>query len=260
MRPGAALRLSAARQRRKARARHLRRIGALVLVAAVLLVTLVLTAFGSSPVAVRTALPAPAKRLLPAGPPRPQVVATVGGLRLQLPIPQERVSAVGYHAAPDGALALSPVGSRGNQGFLSRAFHRIFGSAGAQGMRWYQLSGGGGGPPTSTLDVGASAGTDVYSPVDGTIVGLTKYILDGRRYGVRLDIQPVDAPSLLLSLTRLRLDPALSVGSSLQAGTSKVGTVLDLSTVEQQELARYTQDAGNHVSLDARSAANLALP
>ncbi len=238
----------------------MRRVGALVVVAAILLVVLVLTAFGSSPAAVRTALPAPAKRLLPAGPPRPQVIATVGGIRLQLPIPQERVSSVGYHRARAGELALSPVGSRGNRGLLSRAFHRVFGGGGTHGMRWYQLSGGGQGPPTSTLDVGAPAGTDVYSPVDGTIVGLTKYILDGRRYGVRLDIQPADAPSILVSLTRLRLDPALSVGSSLQAGTSKLGTVLDLSTVERQELARYTQDAGNHVSLDARSAANLALP
>jgi hypothetical protein len=55
-------------------------------------------------------------------------------------------------------------------------------------------------------------------------------------------------------------DPNLTVGTTVSASTSKVGSVLDLSRVEHQALARYTQDAGNHVSIEVHSAATLALP
>ena len=40
-----------------------------------------------------------ADRLLPAGPPQPQVIAFQGALRLFLPISESRVTAVGYQAA-----------------------------------------------------------------------------------------------------------------------------------------------------------------
>ena len=46
----------------------------------------------------------------------------------------------------------------------------------------------------------------------------------------------------------------------VSAATSKLGTVLDFSRVEQQALARYTQDAGNHVSIEVHPAATLAIP
>jgi hypothetical protein len=36
-----------------------------------------------------------------------------------------------------------------------------------------------------------------------------------------------------------------------------VGRVLDLSGVERQALSRFTQDAGNHVSIELRAAATL---
>ena len=79
----------------------------LLLLAAVALISLLLTAFGSGNGAapVRTTAPAPATRLLPSGPPQPQVVAMWESLRLELPIAQGRVTAIGYHASGDGALA-----------------------------------------------------------------------------------------------------------------------------------------------------------
>jgi hypothetical protein len=70
-----------------------------VLAASALLITLLLTAFGSGePSLVGPNAPAPATRLLPAGPPRPQVIAVRGSLRIQMPVAQSRVTAVGYHA------------------------------------------------------------------------------------------------------------------------------------------------------------------
>jgi hypothetical protein len=242
------------RQRRPAH--RVRRFAGLGLLASVLVATALLTAFGSGSPAVVQRVLAPSKRLLPTGPPKPQIVAVQGALRIQLPVAKSRVTAIGYHAA-EGALALEPLGQQGNEGLFARLARRLFGG-GSGGLVWYQLTGGNG-SPTGVLDVGATPGTDVFSPVDGTVVGLTDYVVNNRALGVRVDIRPVSAPAVLVSLTRLRPDPALSVGSSVRAATSRLGTILDFSAVERQALARYTQDAGNHVSLTVRPAAGLGI-
>jgi hypothetical protein len=251
----------AVRRRRAetAATRRKRRLVGLLLLASVALITLLLTAFGSGGHAtVRAAAPAPATRLLPSGPPHPQVIALEGSLRLNLPVAQARVTAIGYHASGDGALALDPVGHQANQGLVTRVARSLFGGGGS-GLRYYVL-GGGEGPATSTLDVGAAPGTDVYSPVDGSIVGITPYVLDGKRYGARIDIQPTANPSIVVSLTHLRPDPSLTVGSSVASTTSKVGTIVDFTGVEQQALAKYTTDAGNHVAISIHPAATLSFP
>ena len=239
--------------------RRVRRIGALTVVSIALLVTLVVSAFGSGP-SYRTAslTPAPAKRLLPSGPPRPHVIALRGSLRLMLPVAQSRVTAIGYHAVDDGSLELQPVGRRANEGLLDRLVRRVLGGSGS-GLAYYQLDGGAG-PETAVLDVGAAPGTDVYAPVDGTVVAITDHVLNGRKYGSRIDLQPTGAPSLVVSLTHLRADPALTVGAPVAASSSKLGTLLDLSAVERQALARYTQDSGNHVTVGVRPSATLAIP
>ena len=43
------------------------------------------------------------------------------------------------------------------------------------------------------------------------------------------------------------------------SGATQVGAVVDLSGVERQALARYTNDAGDHVSIEIRPASTLAL-
>jgi hypothetical protein len=186
------------------------------------------------------------------------VVALQSTLRLQLPVAQSRVTAIGYHASADGALALDPVGRQANQGLVSRVARSIFGG-GTSGLRYYAL-GGEGGPATASLDVGAAPGTDVYAPVDGTIVGITPYVLAGKHYGARLDVQPSGNPSIVVSLSHLRPDPSLTVGSPVAATTSKLGTIIDFAKVERQALAHVTQDAGNHVSIEVHPAAALSIP
>jgi hypothetical protein len=245
------------RRQERAVARRGRRIAILVLLAAVLVPTLLLTAFGGGSADLRPAAPALAARLAPAGTPTPQVVAIYGNLRLQAPIAQERVTAIGYHGGTEGALALTPVGSQVNQGAFGRLFHKLFGG-GSGDVRWYQLRGGLG-PSTSSLDIGAAAGSDVYSPVDGTVVGLHDLILDGRPYGQKLEIQPTGSPSIVVTVSHLRADPSLTVGSAVVASSSRLGTLLDFSAVEKQSLARFTQDAGNHVSVEIHPAATLSI-
>jgi hypothetical protein len=73
------------------------------------------------------------------------------------------------------------------------------------------------------LDVGAAPGTDVYAPVDGTIVGISDYVLNGRAYGSRHRHPAVGGPSLVVSLTHSEPDPALTVGRAIAASTTKVG-------------------------------------
>ena len=186
--------------------------------------------------------------------PFPQIVALHGVVRLQMPIVQGQATAIGYHSSSDGAITLKPMGHQGNEGALQSVFHKLFGGGGGH-PTWYQLDGG----ATSALDVGASAGTTVFAPVDGTIVGLTPYVVAGRHFGVRIDIQPLSAPALVVSMTQVRADPSLKVGSSVVSGATRLGSVADLSMVERQALARYTNDAGNHVSIELRPAATLVL-
>jgi hypothetical protein len=243
----------AARTHRVSAVHRRRRLALMGVVGAVLVAALMLAAFGqSSPRSVPQTLPPPASRLIPAGPPTPMTVALHGTLRIQLPVTQTRVTAIGYHASSDGGLELTPLGRQGNEGAISRLAHKLFGGGHGRFV-YYQLSGG----ESDVLDVGAAPGTDVYAPVDGTVIGVSPFILDGRPYGSRIDIQPSAAPSLVVSLTQLKQDPALTVGTTVTASGTKVGRVIDLSGVEKQALAHYTQDAGNHVSVELHAAAAL---
>jgi hypothetical protein len=258
-RPSRAQHRHADRRRRAQRREHrLRRFALLSVVAFVGVSTLALTAFNESGAPRVAALaPAPAQRLLPVGSPQPVVIAKLDDLRLQLPIASRAVTAIGYYGAGEGAIALQPVGRQANEGLLARLGHKLFGGGG-HGPAWYQI-GGGRGPHTSGLDVGAAPGTAVYSPVDGRVVGLTPYIIDGRKYGERIDIQPARAPSVVVSLTHVSALGSLSVGSTVAAALTPLATVIDLSGVERESLAHYTNDSGNHVAIEVRPAATLAL-
>jgi len=241
-------------ERREARAaRRARRFALLVVLAVVLVIALALTAFGGNNAndVQRLSVSRPG---VVATQPYPQIVAVRGSVRLQMPIVQSLSTAVGYHSANDGALPLAPLGHQGNEGVVQRVFHAIFGGSGGHPV-WYRLDGG----AMSALDVGALPGTDVYSPVDGTVVGIAPFVVSGRRFGSQIDIQPQNSPSLVVTLTQVRADPALTVGASVVSGRTRLGSVVDLSSVEHQALSRYTNDAGNHVSVEVRPSAALVL-
>jgi len=251
-----AVRMRARRRRQRSFVeRHGARLLLTALLSATLLLTLLLSAFGSS--TTTAAQPLAASGVLPGGRPQPQPVATVSGLRIQLPVAQSAVTAIGYHRSTPGALSLAPVGRQGNAGIFTRAWHRLVGTP-PERLTWFQLAGTRG-PGTSALNVGAAPGTDVYAPTTGTVVGISDHVIANRVHGARIDIRPQTAPSLVVSVTRLRPDPSLSVGSPVVASSSKLGIVLDLARVEQQALAEFTQDAGNNVAIEVRPAATLSL-
>jgi len=221
--------------------------------------TLLVTAFGGGGSPPPELIPAAsASRLLPAGPPTLQAIAHLGSLAVEFPVNQRRVTAVGYYGSADGALTLDPLGTQANQGLLRRLWHAIAGGSSGS-PRWYFLPGGQG-PSTSALEVGAPSGTDVYAPVTGTIVGIDKVILNGKPEGDEIEIEPTSAPSLVVSVSTIAPDPSLVVGASVTEDASKLGEVLDLARVETQALARYTDDAGNHVLIEVHPAATLDVP
>jgi len=244
-------------RRRIDRERRRRRLAVLVVVALVALVTLSLSAFGGSGTPAQAPAPASASRLLPAGPPQPEILARLGTLHVQLPVSQSRVTAIGYQGGSDGSLALAPVGTQANEGVLKRVVRSVFGGSNGK-PRWYQLPGGVG-PSTSAIDIGAPAGTDVYSPVDGTIVAIDDVVLNAAAYGSRIDIQPAGAPSLVVAVSHVRVDPSLVIGSPVTSGSSKLGSIVDFTHAERQALARYTNDSGNHVVVEVHPSATLAL-
>ena len=241
----------ATRRRRSRTARRWTVVG--LLVGTALIVTILLAAF-SSPSSVQACVSTDSA-LLETGRPLPHVIAFQGDVRIQLPglVPvghRARLSRLQRQRA--AARAGRPPGERGNlrahrspadrrraeQDHVLPAERRLGAADGA-------------------LDVGAPAGTAVYAPVDGTVVSIRDVVIDGKRRGHRIDVVPNDAPSVVVSIRRLRADPALTVGSPVTSGTSKIGIVLDLSKAEEQALADVTNDPGNHVTIEVRPAANL---
>ena len=235
-------------ERKSRSARRARRFALLALLAAVFVVALALVAFGGRSTRPNMPMDAGFAHALAQAPPSPEILAVRGAVQLQLPISRPLVTAIGYSAA-SGTLVLTPYGHQANEGVLSRLVHGIFGGGGGN-PRWYQLGGGG----TNALDVGALTGTDVYAPVDGVVAAIRPFILMGKQYGSEIDIEPQSAPSLVVAVSQLTADPSLTVGSAVVSGTTKLGTVVDLASVEQQALAKYTNDGGNHVAIEVRAA------
>ena len=242
-----AARLRARRHRSQQRARRLVVMG---IVAVLSVVTLVLTAFGSGSPAAPT-VPVADVTLATTEPPEPKVVATVGNLQIRLPVAADEVTAIGFHPADGGALELQPVGRQVNEGLLARLWRRIAGARKA-GPVWYQL---GDRPGTDVVDVGAVPGTAVYAPVDGTVIAISDYVLDGKARGARIDLRPSDSPSVVVSLVHVQPDPSLTVGSPTLAAASRLGTVVDAAAVERQALAAHARSGGNNVEMEVRPAA-----
>jgi hypothetical protein len=244
--------LRAHRRRAQARARWF----ALAIVVGVLIVaTLLLTAFDESAVDGSAGAPVPAPLPVTSAPPEPQALATVGNLRVQSPIAQGGVTAVGFHGSEEGALVLQPVGPQANEGLVARLWRQITGSS-RRGLAWYQLEGG----ELRTLDVGAVAGTDVYSPVDGTVVAIRDHVVSGRVVGAEIELRPTSAPSLVVAIQNVRPDRELTVGANVAAGASKLGRVADIRRFEKQALARFAADGGNNVSIQVYPSASLGVP
>ncbi len=178
------------------------------------------------------------------------VVATVGDVEMLLPVSLENTTAVGYHAAESpGTIGFEPRGTCASGGGLSETLADIF--AGGGDLQYYRMGDGGSGPgATGALDVGAVPGAEVFSPVDGKIVGVHETEILGKCKDVELHIQVAADPTILLVVAHVA-QLGVSLGDEVKRGSSLLGHVRPYPADVTQELSRYTSDAGDHVQFVA---------
>ncbi|MEW6583429.1 MAG: hypothetical protein AB1416_11795 [Actinomycetota bacterium] len=232
----------AMRRRRERRRRTLLLSAAAVPIAAAVVLAVVVAASsgpsGALPLAGASARsthsdPVPAPVLATERTPEDVTVARADGVDIKLPVPRSAVTAAAYHAVETPAVV--PLEHRG--GIRTRVAPRR----------------GRPGSERAALDVGAAAGTTVYSPVDGVVVGVNPYRVFGKEAGYELLVAPGRVAGLLVRITHLESPgrvPRPKVGNAVRAGRTPVGRVADLSGIAEQELAQFTNDAGNHVHIE----------
>jgi len=164
--------------------------------------------------------------------PQRVVLARAGEVEVVLPVAEKQVTAVLFHPVGEpGAINMDP----------------------AQGVSHNVLSDDGGEPGTSGVDVGAPAGTTVYSPVDGVVTAVVPNRIAGRPEGLAVVITPAGMPDAAVRVSHIEPGPdgvVPQVGTAVGAGRTVLGRVRDLSRVARFEIARYTNDAGNNVQVD----------
>ncbi len=215
------------------------------------------TGGGGTP-ATETRGPRPATTLLPSGPPRPQILASRESVQLNVPIAQSRITAIAYHrVAGAETLDLRPHGRLLNAGLFRDLERRMLGTSDPGGPDYFIADGS-----TASVDVGAPAGTQVYAPVDGHVIGILPNMVNGEARGSFIQIQPNDNPAEIVQLSHIVERPGneVYVGKSVTASRTLIGTVEDLSGVLELTLARYTRDAGNHVHIEVQPSTNIPIP
>jgi hypothetical protein len=227
--------LASRRARRRVidrRRRRRRAVMSLVVPVSLALLVVAVLLVGSGGDRRETPVATPAPALGPGGTPPDLVIARAGQIQLKLPVDRARVTAIAYHALDDPrAMELEPTGP-------------IEHHDSPRGDRP--------GPARAGLDVGAPAGTMVYSPVDGIVVAVGRYVIRGRAVGLQIGIEPLAATGVLVMVTHVEPHPGTPVprvGEAVQAGRTPLGQVPDLSAIVDQEISRFTADAGNHVAI-----------
>jgi hypothetical protein len=242
--------------RRRATPHRARRLGGLAL-AVLLTVVLAVRALGSGSASAPTPALAnpPRVALAPDGAPQLESLATApNGLALDVPVTQRRITAIVYHGVgSNGSIPLTPSGHQRNAGLLTKLGNLVTGGSQASGPSYY-VDSDAPGSPTGSVDVGAVAGTGVYSPVDGRVVSIRPYVINGHAWGSMLQIQPSSAPALLVTVMNAQRAPSIQVGTIVSAAATRLGSVADLSKAMSQDVAKFTSDSGNHVHIEVSPA------
>jgi murein DD-endopeptidase MepM/ murein hydrolase activator NlpD len=101
----------------------------------------------------------------------------------------------------------------------------------------------------TAIDCGASPGTPVCSPLDGTVMEIRSYKLYGKYQDIEIDIKPdafSDVDVILLHVT----DPTVTEGQHVIGGVTPIAHVRHISNiVPGLQLRTYSPDGGNHTHL-----------
>lgn len=175
------------------------------------------------------------------------ILAKAAGVEISSPIRPEALTGLGYHPEGESLVEMSPRGKNLSANPVLGIFAR--GST-PEKIQYYMMDPATRqGPRTGALDVGAKAGTPVYAPVTGTVTAVRPDPVLQKDANV-VEIRPIDSPDtrILVSLVQ-DIDSTIGPKSSVTAGITKLGSVADSARVLRPQLAFYTSDDGNHVTV-----------
>ncbi|MEJ7818877.1 MAG: hypothetical protein WKF44_01085 [Rubrobacteraceae bacterium] len=207
------------------------------------LVALVFAVFTQTSVATEGELPIDPNNAAPDA-----VLAVASGTDISTPIRPVDLIALGYHPEGESLVELVPRG----ENLSDTPLLNMFGSGATdEKIQYYAMDPAErSGPRTGAVDVGAEAGTTVYAPVTGTITAIRP---DPSIRGANVvEIKPSGDPNLRVSVSLVRdISEDTGVDASVTAGMTEIGAVADSANSLEPQLASYTTDAGNHVTLYA---------
>ncbi len=177
------------------------------------------------------------------------VLAEVAHVVISTPIRPEELTGLGYHPEGESLIEMSPRGKN----LSGNSVMGLFSSDSTpEKLQYYIMdSASRKGPSTGSLDVGAEAGTAVYAPVTGTVTAIRPdpVLQEGANI---VEIKPVDNPNIRVSISLVQsIEDEVGPRSAVTAGMTRLGSVADSSKVLKPQLAYYTADAGNHVTISA---------
>jgi biotin carboxyl carrier protein len=187
--------------------------------------------------------------------------ASYKSLQLRLPVPVDQLTEVGFHqAAYNYALHMAtPLPDADSQVVKASKTtsrtpdQRPTGVAAVLGGKVLRLWRSRPGKPDSAVDVGAPAGTSVFSPVNGTITKIKPYKLYGRLDDVELHIQPDGWSDIDLVMIHIT-DVSVAVGDKVKAGVTPVAKIRNLHKLVHHQLGDYTVGGGDHVHFQLNNA------
>ena len=173
------------------------------------------------------------------------VLAEAGRIAISTPIRPTSLTGIGYHPEGETLAEMSPRGKN-----LSAPLLGLFVMGSTPEKIQYHVMDRAerSGPMTGALDVGAEAGSTVYSPVSGVITAIRPDpMVEGANV---VEIKPQDNPNARVSVSLVRnISPDTGVASPVTAGMTELGAVADSAAVLDPQLSSYTGDAGNHVTV-----------
>jgi len=104
------------------------------------------------------------------------------------------------------------------------------------------------GMPDTAADIGADAGTDVYSPVTGTVVGVRPYLLYDAYDDLEIHIRPNGRDDVDVVLIHVD-DVTVRSGDAVVAGVTRIAAVRSMSDKIEIQLGGYTDNGGDHVHI-----------
>jgi hypothetical protein len=177
------------------------------------------------------------------------VLAEIAGVYISSPVRPEDVTGLGYHPEGESLVEMSPRGKNLSGNPLLRLFTN---NSVPEKIQYYLMDPAKRqGPRTGALDVGADARAAVYAPVTGTVTAIRPDPVLQEDASV-VEIKPADNPDIRIYVSLVQdLDSEVGPKAPVTAGITPLGKVVNSAEVLRPQLADYTSDAGNHVTVSA---------